>query len=185
MKLACVLSLLLMTLSGGCLSGKRLSDIGASPTAHAQSPGPIWTIPTGVSVPASLRGATNVDGLYPSFVADDKMCCWVGTHARVVTLKPAPAAHLALTVYVPDYPFFAKHRQGLAISIDGDQTQRRCCYGPGVYTLSFDVPPRLRQRRGDVPLQLSTTEEFVPMRERISADSRHLGIVLTRVDYML
>jgi hypothetical protein len=184
MKLACVLSLLLMTLSGGCLSGKRLSDIGASPTARAQSPGPIWTIPTGVSIPASLRGATNIDGLYPSFVANDKMCCWVGTHARVVTLKPAPAAHLDLTVYVPDYPFFAKHKQGLAISIDGDRTQRRCCYGPGVYTLSFDVPPRLRQRRGDVSLQLSTTEEFVPMRERISADPRHLGIVLTRVDYM-
>jgi len=111
------------------------------------------------------------------------MCCWVGTHARVVTLKPAPAARLALTVYVPDYPFFAKHKQGLAISIDGDRTQRRCCYGPGVYTLIFDVPARLRQRRGDVPLQLFTTEEFVPMRERISADPRHLGIVLTRVDY--
>jgi hypothetical protein len=183
-RFACVLSLVLVMLAGGCLSGKKMSDIGTPSATPAQSPGATWSIPPGVSVPASRRGAPNIDGLYASFVAGDKMCCWIGTRARVRTLKLAPATQLDLTIYVPDYPFFTKHKQGLAVTIDGSRTQTRCCFGPGVYTLSFELPPSLQQRRGEIALELSTTESFVPLRERINADDRSLGVVLSRVDYL-
>ncbi len=167
----------------GCLSGKKVSDVGSAPTAAPHVSGVLWSLPPGVVVPDAVRGALDVEGLYPSTIANDRMCCWLATRARVLSRKTAPAKRLEVTVYVPDYPFFHAHPQGLAVSIDGAPVQRRCCYGPGVYTLTFDLPARMRGKRGDVPLAFATTGDFVPVREHVNADTRHLGVVLMRVGY--
>jgi hypothetical protein len=88
-----------------------------------------------------------------------------------------------LTIFVPPYPFFERHAQGVTLSIGPVHFGRRCCYGPGVHTLSYELPARLKARIGEIVLTLATDYDFVPTNEGMSADSRHLGVVLSRVDY--
>jgi len=166
----------------GC-SPKRISDIGSNPTPKPLAARSSLTLPFGVKIPPGREGQLNVDGLYPSTIPNDRDCCWLAGRARVLTFKPEGVGRLDASIYVPNYSFFTSHKQGVALSIARAPVERRCCFGPGVYTLTFSLPPKIRARRGDVALDFSTTYDFVPRRERINGDNRRLGVVLLRVDY--
>lgn len=168
--------------ASGCLGGKRLSDIGTHGPNVGLADGAAL-LPAGVAVPAVARMPFEVDGLYPSTIPNDRMCCWIATHARVRTVKAAPAKRVDLTIFVPPYAFFEHNPQGLTLAIEGARFSPRCCYGPGIHTLSFDLPANLRARIGQVVLTLDTLHAFVPAREHVNTDSRSLGVVLSRVDY--
>jgi hypothetical protein len=173
---ACLLSLF------GCLADKRMSDIGTTaarvgPTSSAA------LLPAGVKLPPLHHVPYEVDGLYPSTVPNDPMCCWIASRARVRTTKSAVASQVHLTIFVPPYPFFEHHPQGLSLSIGRAHFRRRCCYPPGVHTLSYELPSGIRTRIGEIVLMLATDYDFVPANEHVNADSRHLGVVLSRVDY--
>jgi hypothetical protein len=168
--------------ASGCLGGKRLSDIGThDPNVHLADGAAL--LPAGVIVPGFARMPFEVDGLYPSTIPNDRMCCWIATHARIRTVKAAPARRVDVTIFVPPYAFFERSPQGITLAIEGTRFSPRCCYGPGIHTLSFDLPANLRPRTGQVVLTLDTLHAFIPAREHVNTDSRSLGVVLSRVDY--
>jgi hypothetical protein len=171
---ACLLSLV------GC--HKQVSDIGTpAPRSTGTSAGAL--LPGGVKLPPLPQVPYEVDGLYPSTVPHDRMCCWIAPQATVLTTKSVVALRVHVTIFVPPYPFFERHPQGIALSIGRTPLGRRCCYAPGVYTLSYDLPAKVRTRIGDVALGIATDGYFVPADEHLGADSRRLGVVLMRVDY--
>ena len=175
------LALALLLVLPGCLTNKRVSDIG-TPIPESTAPGS-GLLPPGVAVPSGEDLPAEIDGLYPAAVQNDRMCCWIAPQAKVRTLKPIVTSRLDVTIYVPRFAFFERHPQALSLSIGAARFGRRCCYAPGVYTLSYQLPPVLRARTGVVVLAFESEYTFVPSVERVNADSRRLGVVLSRVDY--
>jgi hypothetical protein len=163
----------------GCVSGKKLSDIGAATPAPS---GPAWSIPLGVVASPGATLTSAIDGLYPS-VPGDKTCCWVASHATLATRKDAPASRLDVSVFIPDYPFFSAHRQSFRLSLEGSAPVERCCYGPGVATIALDLPAARRAFVGVVPLTVESKYAFVPAHEGVNTDTRALGAIVLRVDY--
>ena len=167
----------------GCRAHKRISDIG---TAQHNTPIPAgtpWAIPTGIVVSPEERGSRDIDGLYPSTVPNDRACCWIGTQARITTMKPASATWLDLTVFVPDYTFFRTHTQSLDVALDDGSYTHHSGLKPGVHTLRFTLPSQLQRRSDNIDLRLRTQYAFVPANEHINSDTRELGIIVLRVDY--
>jgi hypothetical protein len=173
---ACLLFLL------GCLTNKRISDVG-TPAPQVRSTSATAWLPAGVTLSRLRQIPYEVDGLYPSTVPNDRMCCWIAPRAQVRTMKSVITSRLFLTIFVPPYPFFERHPQGLSLSIGETHFGRRCCFAPGVHTLSYELPSGIRTRIGEIVLMLATDYDFVPANEHVNADSRHLGVVLSRVDY--
>ena len=166
----------LLFASCGC-AGKRLSDLGTGAALSAAT-----GLPPGVVVDAARRGEAAIDGLFPS-VRGDRTCCWVATSARLRARKVAPAKYLDLTIYVPDYPFFERRPQSLTITIERGVAQRRCCFAPGTHTLRFELPERLQTKTGTLLVLIRSRYAFVPAAERVNADTRSLGVVVSRIDF--
>jgi hypothetical protein len=175
------LALALLLALSGCLTNKRVSDIG-TPAPKSTPPGS-GLLPPGVTVPAEEDVPVEIDGLYPAAVQNDRMCCWIAPLARVRTRKPIATSRLDVTIYVPRFSFFERHPQALTLSIGATRYGRRCCFAPGVHTLSYELPAALRARTGEVVLTFVSDYAFVPSAEHVNSDSRRLGVVLSRVDY--
>lgn len=165
---------------GGCLSGKRISDIDA-PSSAAPSSGLAWRVPDGVVVGEGERGSLEIDGLYPSTVANDPRCCWIAPSAMVEAVEPPSASVLAVTVLVPEYPFFDERAQVLSVSFAG-VTTRATGLTPGVHRLEIALAPGAR-KTGPVTIGLRTDRTFVPANEHVNGDTRALGIILLGIGF--
>ena len=164
-----------------CLSGKRISDIDAPPSAAPPGGPAAWSVPDGVAVTADERGSTDIDGLYPSNVPNDRLCCWIAPSANVKTREPKAAGVLILTVFVPEYPFFDDGSQGLRVILGG-HTTKVAGLAPGVHRIEITLLPGARPA-GTVTIGLRTDRTFVPANEHIDADTRHLGLYLLGIAF--
>lgn len=162
--------------ASGC-AGKRLSDLGTSTSLATQN-----GLPPGVVLDAPRRGDAAIDGLFPS-VPGDRTCCWIATRARLLARKVAPAKYLDLTIYVPDYPFFERRPQSLAVTIESGDAQQRCCFPPGTHTLRFELPAPVQVKEGTLRVLIRSRFPFVPAAEGVNADTRSLGVVVSRIDF--
>jgi hypothetical protein len=178
MRTSSVLLAALLVLAG--CSGKRVSDIGTEASA---TPADAVRLPPGVTVPAAQLAQAAIDGLYPARSPAERPCCWIAPQALLNAPKTQDAGYLDLTVFVPDQAYFRTHEQGLTVAIAGGKSVRKCCFGPGTYTLRFPLNGTLRSRRGPVQIAIAADRAFVPREQGVNADTRRLGIIVIRVMY--
>jgi hypothetical protein len=160
-------------------SEKKISHLGEPPSPVPIVNGKPWLLPPGIVAPPDKRGAIEIDGLYSSNVPGDHMCCWVGQRSLLHAVAPPGATALELTVFVPK-PVRPDRPQSIDVSIDGAPPVHRIVQ-PGVTTQSF--PLSVQPQGRPVNIGLVTGYTFVPKEAGINADTRHLGIVVLRVDF--
>ena len=151
--------------------------------------------PPDVAVPSNVGdGPAEFDGLYLEGSAAFS-CCWVAPRATLLVRKRGPAKRLVGGFRVPNVPRFSGG-QVVTISFPNDPTPpRRAKLNPGQQvTVSVRLPEKLRRATGLVPVDVSSTVDYVPSRDNppshsllsflhlrapdSEGDTRHLGVVV-------
>lgn len=141
---------------------------------------PGGVVAEGAAAPGSLAG-----GIYTSGAPHDPLCCWTQRTVRFAVRKDAAATDFYLRIYLPKLPVFERRPQGFVVLIDRRYRIERCCFGPGLHTVLFPLPPALREASGTFGVDLTMRTTFVPSREKFARDDRTLAVVLRSAGFMV
>ena len=133
------------------------------------------TLPSGIIGEKAQPGVL-VGGIYAG-VPNDPSCCWADQDVTVRVRKTNAAEDFALKIYIPDLAAFRAVDQGIVATFDDRYRVERCCFGPGLHTVLFRLPPLLRTRIGAVGVHLHARRSFVPAQAGYNADKRRLAFV--------
>ncbi|MDE2481552.1 MAG: hypothetical protein KGN02_05145 [bacterium] len=157
----------------------------AAACAHHNGPAPrALTLPYGIVTHAPLVEGRSYGGLYPGHVGDSGV--WTGERAAFDLRKTHRATRLAIVFYVPGGKdalgrWFGAHPISLSLRVAGSKPQTICCFHGGIGSAHVELPPALRELRGDVPIALVVHGAVVPHAiDPSQGDTRRLGIILLR-----
>lgn len=150
--------------------------------------------PPEVAVPASLDNApSEFDGLYLEG-SDAFSCCWIAPKATLFVRKRGPAVALIAGFRIPDVPRF-RNGQEISIRLPGAGALANTrLFGGQQRTVRFALPADFQRKTGLVPIEITTSLDYVPSRDTpprqtllsflhlrpavVNSDTRSLGVVL-------
>lgn len=143
---------------------------------------PSVTSPDGLIIENDKGASAMAHGLYISSAANDPSCCWISANATVTANKTAAASNIVVTVDIPGFKFFAAHGQTVTVTVDGQsKTFPDLIFGK--HSLSAKLDNKMRTFVGPVVVVIRSARPFIPIREGVNGDARHLGVLLKGISF--
>jgi hypothetical protein len=151
--------------------------------------------PPDVAVPTNVgNNPTDFDGLYLEG-ADSFSCCWIAPHATLLVRKRGPASNLVAGFRLPNVPRFASGQSvAIAFAHQSAAPYRERLQAGEQLRIAVPVPGALRRASGLVPVDITTSVDYLPSRDTPpphslfsllglrpaapNGDARHLGVIL-------